>query len=214
MGIGEKIKTARLQAGLTQEQVAEALKVSRQTVSNWENEKTYPDILRVIELSDLYTVSLDYLLKGNSPSCEYLNYLSDSTNTVKSKNRWTLALMMTVYMMIWATAVIVFWFFTNGSDAMGYSLVYLWVLLPVATISLSLWMGCSFAWNKYCWLFPLFLGTMYMLAEYATFSLANMIAFRRYNSPHWSMIFIGTFISLLGLLAGFLFQKLKRQHNI
>ena len=47
MNIGTKIKNARTSANLTQEQVAEALDVSRQTVSNWENEKTYPDIVRV-----------------------------------------------------------------------------------------------------------------------------------------------------------------------
>ena len=54
MNIGTKIKNARTSANLTQEQVAEALDVSRQTVSNWENEKTYPDIVSVIKMSDLY----------------------------------------------------------------------------------------------------------------------------------------------------------------
>ena len=42
--IGTKIKEARVAAQLTQEQVAETLGVSRQTVSNWENDRTYPDI--------------------------------------------------------------------------------------------------------------------------------------------------------------------------
>lgn len=44
MDIGLKIKEARLAAQLTQEQAAEALGVSRQTMSNWENNKTYPDM--------------------------------------------------------------------------------------------------------------------------------------------------------------------------
>lgn len=63
MEIGKKLKEARMNAGLTQERVAETLFVSRQTVSNWENEKTYPDILSIIRLSDLYSISLDELLK-------------------------------------------------------------------------------------------------------------------------------------------------------
>ena len=63
MDIGNKLQRARTKANLTQEQVAEALCVSRQTISNWENEKTYPDIRSVVTLSDLYNVSLDYLLK-------------------------------------------------------------------------------------------------------------------------------------------------------
>ena len=41
MDIGAKIKTARIQSGLTQEQAAEALGVSRQTISNWENEVSH-----------------------------------------------------------------------------------------------------------------------------------------------------------------------------
>ena len=62
MEIGKKLKQARLGAGLTQEQAAERLFVSRQTISNWENEKTYPDIASVVRLSDLYSITLDLSL--------------------------------------------------------------------------------------------------------------------------------------------------------
>lgn len=62
MEIGKKLKKARVQSGLTQENVAEKINVSRQTISNWENEKSYPDIISVIELSNLYSISLDDLL--------------------------------------------------------------------------------------------------------------------------------------------------------
>lgn len=63
MEIGAKLKEARTKEGLTQEEVAEAIQVSRQTISNWENEKSYPDIVSVIKLSDLYNISLDKLLQ-------------------------------------------------------------------------------------------------------------------------------------------------------
>ena len=58
MEIGKKLKNARVQSGMTQENVAEKINVSRQTISNWENEKSYPDIINVIELSNLYSISL------------------------------------------------------------------------------------------------------------------------------------------------------------
>ena len=45
MEIGSKIRQSRKEAKITQEQAAEALGVSRQTISNWENEKSYPDII-------------------------------------------------------------------------------------------------------------------------------------------------------------------------
>ena len=43
MEIGVKLKEARIKSGLTQENVAEKIQVSRQTISNWENEKSFPD---------------------------------------------------------------------------------------------------------------------------------------------------------------------------
>ena len=80
--IGSKIKAARLEKKLTQEQVAELLGVSRQTISNWENEKSYPDIISVIKMSECYDVSLDYLLKGEQKMKTYYDYLEESTNVV------------------------------------------------------------------------------------------------------------------------------------
>ena len=59
MNIGDKIKTAREENKLTQAQAAESLMVSRQTVSNWENGKSLPDIISVIRMSELYRISLD-----------------------------------------------------------------------------------------------------------------------------------------------------------
>ena len=84
MEIGKKLKNARIEAGLTQEKAAEKIDVSRQTISNWENEKSYPDIISVIALSDLYSVSLDELLKGDQKMAEHLE---ESTNVVKSTQK-------------------------------------------------------------------------------------------------------------------------------
>ena len=84
MDIGMKLKQARLTAKLTQEHVAEAIGVSRQTISNWENEKSYPDIVSVISLSDLYGISLDDLLKGDRKMIEHLN---ESTDVVSSNRK-------------------------------------------------------------------------------------------------------------------------------
>ena len=63
MEIGKKLKKARVQSGYTQEEVAEQLQVTRQTISNWENEKSYPDIISVISLSEVYQIlSLIHIL--------------------------------------------------------------------------------------------------------------------------------------------------------
>lgn len=61
MNIGRKLKEARMKMKFTQEMTAELLHVSRQTISNWENEKAIPDIISVIKLSEIYDMSLDDL---------------------------------------------------------------------------------------------------------------------------------------------------------
>ena len=65
MKIADKIKNARIQKGYTQEQSAENLLVSRQTISNWENGKSLPDIISIIKMSELYGLSLDEMMKGD-----------------------------------------------------------------------------------------------------------------------------------------------------
>ena len=65
MNIADKIRNARTNKEYTQEQAAEKLLVSRQTVSNWENGKSLPDIISIIRMSEFYDVSLDELLKGD-----------------------------------------------------------------------------------------------------------------------------------------------------
>jgi transcriptional regulator with XRE-family HTH domain len=62
MTLGEKIKAARKGAGLTQEQLAEKLIVSRQAITKWESDKGLPDIENLKRLSKLLNVSIDYLL--------------------------------------------------------------------------------------------------------------------------------------------------------
>ena len=148
MDIGSKIKNARNKAGFTQEQTAESLGVSRQTISNWENGKTYPDIVSVVRMSELYDISLDHLLKEEEPMSDYLDYLEESTNTVKSRRRLGGIILAAVYIGIWAAAVIAFWFLGSGSDAMGYSLVYLWILMPVTTFVVSLLIGKMITWES------------------------------------------------------------------
>lgn len=66
MSIGNEISAIRNEQQLTQEQFGELFHVTRQTVSNWENEKNYPDLQILIAMSNQFDVSLDTLLKGDS----------------------------------------------------------------------------------------------------------------------------------------------------
>ena len=132
MEIGKKLKNARIEAGLTQEKAAEKIDVSRQTISNWENEKSYPDIISIIALSDLYSVSLDELLKGDQKMAEHLE---ESTNVVKSNKKLTGAILLNIILMILLIAlnmllpegtyylVIVFCVVIMSSSALLYQII-------------------------------------------------------------------------------------------
>ena len=62
MGLGGRIQKLRIDNGLTQEQLAEMLSVSRQSVSKWEMDQSLPEIDRVIMMSKLFSVGTDEIL--------------------------------------------------------------------------------------------------------------------------------------------------------
>ncbi|KPN83050.1 Transcription regulator [Apilactobacillus kunkeei] len=72
MKFGDRLKQQRKIKNLTQDDVAAKLNVSRQTISSWENEKSYPDIKSLTALSDMYDISLDTMLKEDSGMREFI----------------------------------------------------------------------------------------------------------------------------------------------
>lgn len=64
MTFGNRLYELRKSSGLSQEELAELLDVSRQSISKWESDKGYPEMTRLIFLSDYFQVSLDYLMCG------------------------------------------------------------------------------------------------------------------------------------------------------
>ena len=79
MTLGEKLKTARLNAGLSQEQLAQKLCVSRQAVTKWENDRGLPDTLNLKSISEMLDVSIDYLLDNSS---------AETVNVIKEIIAW------------------------------------------------------------------------------------------------------------------------------
>lgn len=65
MNLGSQIKKYRSELSMSQDELAEKVFVSRQSISNWENDKTYPDIKSLLLLSEVFQVSLDQLIKGD-----------------------------------------------------------------------------------------------------------------------------------------------------
>ena len=66
MELSRQLKTRREEQGLSQDEVAKAIFVSRQTISNWETDKTYPDVQSLLLLSQLHDTSIDELVRGDA----------------------------------------------------------------------------------------------------------------------------------------------------
>ena len=94
MELGNKIKYYRGEKELSQEELAERVYVSRQTISNWENNKSYPDINSIVLLSEIFEISIDNLIKGD---VEQMKKEIDSEE-VKKMNFY--ATMMAILMLV------------------------------------------------------------------------------------------------------------------
>lgn len=81
MELGKQLKNARVGASLSQEELAKRIGVSRQTISNWENCRSYPDIGSLIKLSDLYGLSLDEMLKADRTIPDHFEDLKKKRRT-------------------------------------------------------------------------------------------------------------------------------------
>lgn len=227
MDIGKKLRDARNAAGLTQESAAESLGVSRQSVSNWETGKTYPDIVSVIRMSGLYSVSLDCLLKEEKPvsnvkeekpvsnDLNYLNYLEESTNTVKSRRRLGKLVLVAAYLVIWAVSVAFFWLAVSGSDAGAYAVLVIWGAIPLTTFVISLLIGANGYWGRRKWWAVPILALMYTLIPFLTFTLANA-ASTGISAGDITMhlddlitLPIGAAVSAVGLAVGTGIEKLR-----
>ena len=122
MEIGTQIKKYRQDLGLSQEALAEEVFVTRQTISNWENGKKYPDINSLVLLSNLFDISLDILVKGDLKTMEEQIKEED----IKKWNRGSLIF----FVLLAATAVLAVPLFLYG-HGIG---VVLWILLVGVTV--------------------------------------------------------------------------------
>lgn len=90
MQLGQTIVKIRKEHELTQEEFAKEFNVTRQTVSNWENEKSYPDLLTLVKISDMFGCSLDSMLKENPDMTEAMNKSIQLGNEFRKKSKTNL----------------------------------------------------------------------------------------------------------------------------
>ena len=100
MKIGKQIKKYRTEMELSQDELAEKIFVSRQTISNWENNKNYPDVKSLLLLSSLFSVSLDILVKGDLEEMKEKIKSEDIKEFNHLSNIFTMLLLATILLPI------------------------------------------------------------------------------------------------------------------
>lgn len=83
MNLGERLTNLRKKKQLSQEEVAEKLGVTRQTISKWETDQSLPDFDKIVPISELYNISTNYLLTGEDDIKETVNKVEENDNKRK-----------------------------------------------------------------------------------------------------------------------------------
>lgn len=120
MELGNRIKELRKAQNINQDELAEQLFVSRQTISNWENDKSYPDIQSVLLLSEIFDVSVDTLLKGDVEKME--RSVTEQMQADKNKmNAYAIGMTISMIAIFVSTPILAF--------TIGF-----WFLIPFAML--------------------------------------------------------------------------------
>ena len=122
MTFSDKLIALRRKAGWSQEELAERLNVSRQSVSKWESAQSMPDIDKIVQLSSLFSVTTDYLLKDGQAEQEYTE---DDTSPLPRINALTAA--------YWLVVVAIFLWYTFGPNGNGQP-QYSWFIWAIAGV--------------------------------------------------------------------------------
>lgn len=157
MNISDRIQSLRKAKGITQEQLADAVGVSRQAVSKWEAEQSVPDLERVVAMAEYFDVTIDYLLRGIEPAPK-----RDSGSRVSPRTMCIIATALdaaglilggglwfeyqnwlcVAVMLIFQLAAITVWLLTKGERPRWFWAVNVWFLgvIPAVFINEVVWL--------------------------------------------------------------------------
>lgn len=131
MDFSNKIKEIREKNNLTQEQMADKLHVSRQAVSNWENNKNYPDIGIIMDISKTFSISLDELIMNNVSK----KLINDGSETRKAKMNMISIIIGSILILIGVICIVIKGLSVEYVDSEGF-LHENFFLLPIGFLFL------------------------------------------------------------------------------
>ena len=189
--IGENLTELRKQKGYTQISLAEKLNYSDKAISKWENGSSLPPIDILLELANLYGVTLDYLVKDSSQKEKKLL----KNDNVKRRNHILITLLSSVLVWIIATSVYVFSYIPTKEVSLWT--IFLWAV-PINAIVLIVFNGI---WGKRKYLLPAVMLLVWPLL--AAIHLQVLVLYPDINL--WMIYLLGVPLTV----ATFLWCKLK-----
>ena len=131
MSLGEKLLSYRKKKGLSQEEVADILHVTRQTVSKWETDQSTPDFDKIVPICDLYGVSTEELFRENGGGGTETNLKSDDLFSIEYHKKKALYTTIAVMLYILSVVVIIFFSVVLRSPVIGVCVFFL--VIAIAT---------------------------------------------------------------------------------
>lgn len=126
MELGKQIKKYRNELSLSQDVLAEKVYVSRQTISNWENDKSYPDVNSLVLLSEVFHTSIDNLIKGD---------VEVMKEQVKNEDRKEFEKLSQVFAVLFLAAMITP---IPLAHFLSYAGIAIWVVLMAVTLYVAI----------------------------------------------------------------------------
>ena len=140
MAFSDNLQYIRAQAGVTQEQLAEQLNVSRQSVSKWESGASFPEMDTLLRICDLYDVNLDTLLRGSVEDSR----VSDIAQYDRFMSRFALRMALSVSAIIAGVALMMFLNAYNPSDSFSMLAAALFMLIVTVSVVVMVASGIQF----------------------------------------------------------------------
>lgn len=158
MTLGQKLYELRKASGLSQEQLAKQIDVSRQTISNWESDIALPNLEKIIAISDLFQISLDQLLKGEQQKHSQETSIEELAKMNWEYRKKTIAFIVGIILIVLGIMTYVL---VNAITAVGYGLGY--ILYRYIVIGEYAWGGIESSLSIYVELGMILLGIIIII---------------------------------------------------
>ncbi len=203
MTLAEKILSLRTKRGMSQDDLAEKLEVSRQSVSKWETAQSTPDLDKIIRLADLFGVTVDQLVRdGEAPR----------TQVVCVERKWELSLVQKLGLVMEIAGVV---YTIIGLIIEDWLLI--WKAPPLIVLGLPLLLAKKHPWLTLCWVL---MGLSFVFGPYRTEwwlpdGLAHVFRYFQLRDPGYSSYYASRdnrdllFCGIAGIIRGLLILTLS-----